>query len=131
MMYINGILTETLRERSEREHKEKREAKIQSIKSWAFAIFSIVFVIGGITFINYRNYMEDYCVDMFNTGTSIEYRIKDGDTLDGIAMSLKERYPEQLGEFDIRTLRKVIAFRNSIDVADAIYFGEAIELPQW
>ena len=131
-MYINEVgYVETLRERSERERRERREAKIQSIKSWAFALFSIAFIIGGITFISYRNYMEDYCVDTFNTGTSIEYRVKDGDTLDGIAVSLKERYPEKLGEFDIRTLRKVIAFRNSIDVYDAIYFGEAIKLPQW
>lgn len=131
MMHVDGVLTETLRERSEREHRERREVKIQSIKNWIFTLFSIAFVIGGITFINYRNYMEDYCINTFNTGNSIEYRVKDGDTLDGIAMSLKEKYPEKLGEFDIRTLRKVIAFRNSIDVADAIYFGEAIELPQW
>lgn len=131
MIKVNGNYVESLRERSEREHRERMEAKVQSIKNWAFAFFIIISVIGGITVINYRNYMEGSCVDTFNTGTSIEYRVKDGDTIDGIAASLKERYPEKLGEFDIRTLRKVIASRNSIDVADAIYFGEAIELPQW
>ena len=131
MIKVGNMYVESLRERSEREHRERREEKAQSIKNWAFALFAIIFVIGGITFINYRNYMEDSCVNVFNTGTSIEYRVKDGDTIDGIAASLKEKYPEKLGEFDIRTLRKVIAFRNSIDVADAIYFGEAIDLPQW